>query len=93
MFLQKPKRPPRDDLRNPAWLEDERIGDGPIMYINKREAAFWRQMMARYLYPIVMDKDQKKRLSDELISLRNNVRGTTLRLVFHVIFYLTSVII
>ncbi|KAF6020905.1 hypothetical protein EB796_020820 [Bugula neritina] len=70
---QKPKRPPRDDLRNPAWLEDERLGDGQIMYINKKEAVFWRQLISKYLYPITMDKDQKSRLSEELKSLRNNV--------------------
>jgi len=43
------------------------------MYINKKEAVFWRQLISKYLYPITMDKDQKSRLSEELKSLRNNV--------------------
>lgn len=43
------------------------------MYINKKEAVFWRQLINKYLAPIFMDKDQKQRLSEELSSLRNNV--------------------
>ena len=75
---RKPKRPPRDDLRNPAWLEDERLGDGQIKYINRKEAVFWGQLINRYLYPITMDKEEKKQLTEELKSLRNNVCGTAI---------------
>ncbi|CAH1797404.1 unnamed protein product [Owenia fusiformis] len=58
---------------DPHWIKDPEIGNGPIEYLDKKEWVFWIKMVNKYLKPLIEDRDQKAKISDDLKSLRNAV--------------------
>ena len=62
-----------EDPDNPAWLSSPATGNGPIILLDERELAFWKQMIIKYLKPIVLDKEHQDKMSADLMALRNNV--------------------
>ena len=63
----------RDDLVNPAWLEDTGTGSGPITALDNRENIFWRQVIRIHLKPIEKNKVKEKQMEEALVSLRNSI--------------------
>jgi len=61
----------RDDLINPYWMEDERLGDGPTESLPKSEINFFNGLIEKYLYPLIENTSEKKKIADGLIELRN----------------------
>ncbi|XP_021346055.1 uncharacterized protein LOC110445656 [Mizuhopecten yessoensis] len=61
------------DPDNPYWLGLEYLGDGVVKHISEEEAAFWRFMIKKYLHPLDEDQSHKKKIKEDLISLKNNV--------------------
>ncbi|XP_074029888.1 hyaluronan synthase-like protein kkv isoform X2 [Leptinotarsa decemlineata] len=61
----------RDDLVNPYWIEDPDVGKGEVEYLNSNELQFWKDLLAKYLYPLDENKEEKDRIAKDLIELRN----------------------
>uniref|UniRef100_T1J5I3 chitin synthase n=1 Tax=Strigamia maritima TaxID=126957 RepID=T1J5I3_STRMM len=61
----------RDDLLNPAWIEDKNLKNGGVIYLNDQECTFWKELLAKYLFPIDDNPEQRQRIAKELIDLRN----------------------
>ena len=62
----------RDDLRNPFWIEDEALGDGPVKFLEINETVFWNGFIKKYLKPLKKNKDKEEVDAAALIDLRNS---------------------
>ena len=51
----------RDDLINPYWIEDKDLKRGEVDYLSGPEIQFWKDLLAKYLYPIDENKEQQVR--------------------------------
>lgn len=56
----------RDDLVNPYWIEDPDLGKGEVEYLSSSEIQFWKDLLAKYLYPIDENKEEKVRFDDKV---------------------------
>ncbi|UJR37230.1 hypothetical protein I4U23_029939 [Adineta vaga] len=62
----------RDELVNPAWIFQESLQDSKVVMLDPREVKFFQDVIGRYLYPLVEDKDHQKKMVSDLKGLRNN---------------------
>jgi len=58
-------------LINPYWIEDKDLKRGEVDYLSGPEIQFWKDLLAKYLYPIDENKEQQARIAADLIELRN----------------------
>ena len=49
----------RDELINPYWIEDKDLKRGEVDYLSGPEIQFWKDLLAKYLYPIDENKEQQ----------------------------------
>jgi len=49
----------RDDLVNPYWMEDHDLKNGEVDFMSKAEESFWKDLIAKYLYPIDANKEEE----------------------------------
>ena len=63
----------RDDLLNPYWIEDKDLKNGEVAYLHPSEIGFWKDLIAKYLYPIEQNKEHQERVAADLKELRNRV--------------------
>ncbi|CAH0557892.1 unnamed protein product [Brassicogethes aeneus] len=61
----------RDDLVNPYWIEDADVGKGEVEFLSSSEMGFWKDLLAKYLYPIDENKEEKARIASDLKELRD----------------------
>jgi len=61
----------RDNLKNPLWIEDKTLRKGKVEYLPPNEIIFWQDLISQYLWPLDENKEEKKRIADELADLRN----------------------
>ncbi|KAJ8974097.1 hypothetical protein NQ317_011616 [Molorchus minor] len=61
----------RDDLVNPYWIEDPDVGKGEVEFLNSNEMQFWKDLLAKYLFPIDENKEEKARIAADLKELRD----------------------
>lgn len=71
--LAKQDKIVRDDLKNPFWIEDKDLMDGEVQYLSEDETSFWKEMIAKYLYPLDSNKDHQAKVASDLKDLRNRV--------------------
>lgn len=71
--IVEPEKPPRDDMKNPAWIEDKGLGDGVIKRIPNKEVTFWNQLIEKYLKPLEKNADKEKEVAKGLLELRDKV--------------------
>uniref|UniRef100_H2ZG44 Uncharacterized protein n=1 Tax=Ciona savignyi TaxID=51511 RepID=H2ZG44_CIOSA len=57
------------------WLIDGSLEDGVIEYLDNDERDFWKYMIQVYLHPIDENKDEKKKIQNDLRDLRNKMTG------------------
>ncbi|UJR10460.1 hypothetical protein I4U23_014664 [Adineta vaga] len=63
----------RNNMVNPYWSELPWLGSESIIgYLHTDEITFWQQILAKYLAPLDKDAEEERRISSDLISLRNN---------------------
>ncbi|CAF0778856.1 unnamed protein product [Didymodactylos carnosus] len=62
----------RDELVNPAWIFHKSLKDSDIESLDPKEIQFFQQVIERYLYPLVEDKEHQKIVARDLKALRNN---------------------
>ncbi|GFO14164.1 chitin synthase 3 [Plakobranchus ocellatus] len=62
---------PYEAQYSPFWIQDPTLGRGNIRYLGTEEVRFWREVIEKYLHPIVMDKQRQQQLEDDLRNLRN----------------------
>ena len=63
---------PRNDLYNPYWIEMKMFGKNDVFFLNTKEITFWQGLIDKYLHPLSKDPEEEKRISHDLIELRNN---------------------
>lgn len=61
----------RDDLVDPFWIEDRDLKRGEVDFISTTEMQFWKDLLAKYLYPIDDDKNERARIAHDLKELRD----------------------
>jgi hypothetical protein len=59
-------------LVNPAWIFHESLRDSEVVMLDPRETKFFQELIERYLYPLVENKDHQQQMVRDLKSLRNN---------------------
>jgi chitin synthase len=55
------------------WKSLDLLGKNSAPKLVDSEKEFWDDILKKYLYPLVENKEKEKEIKDELISLRNNV--------------------
>ena len=54
----------RDDLLNPFWMEDKKLGRGIVDFLSDQEEHFWNDLIEKYLFPIEANKIDKVRINN-----------------------------
>lgn len=75
------RKPERNEMVNPYWLENNKENNEkcPLLMkakkqvINPVELSFWNSFIEQYLKPLNEDKEEKKRISEGLKDLRNQM--------------------
>lgn len=49
-------------MKNPYWIEDGDLGNGPRKSIPRKEITFWNEMIEQYLKPLEKDADKEKQV-------------------------------
>ncbi|GFO13082.1 chitin synthase [Plakobranchus ocellatus] len=58
------------------WIDDtSSVGTGGKEEITVEESQFWRQLIDTYLFPLESNEQQKKKLQDELLEMRNKIKS------------------
>ena len=47
---------------SPFWLQDRDLGYGVVRYLGHEETRFWKELIEKYLKPIEMDANDKKKV-------------------------------
>ncbi|XP_076459203.1 chitin synthase chs-2-like [Babylonia areolata] len=58
---------------SPPWMMDGELGAGKVRYLGTEESKFWRELIARYLYPLQNDPARQQKLEEDLKQLRNKM--------------------
>ena len=67
---------------NPYWIEDRDLGPGQIDYLPGVEVQFWKDLIEKYLEPLMSDKAKEKQKANELLELRNQGDADFLHKIF-----------
>lgn len=59
------------DPLNPTWIKDKCLVNRDVDYIDEDESQFWKELIAKYLYPIDANPEKEKHLAQQLMELRN----------------------
>ena len=54
----------RDDLLNPFWMEDKKLGKGIVDFLSDHEEQFWDDLIEKYLFPIDANKIDQVRINN-----------------------------
>ena len=57
----------RDELKNPKWIEDDRLGDGPIKFLPEKESRFFTELIQKYLKPLLKNKVEEEKVQMALL--------------------------
>ena len=68
------KKIQRDDLVNPYWIEERELGSGKQQFLSGHETQFWKDLISKYLEPLIKNKEKEKKQADELLQLRTGNR-------------------
>jgi hypothetical protein len=77
--IQEPPKQQRDEMLNPYWMEDNKenrnkcriLVEARKEAIDEKEVLYWNSFIEKYLKPLNEDKEEKKRISEGLLELRN----------------------
>ncbi|XP_050718358.1 chitin synthase chs-2-like isoform X3 [Eriocheir sinensis] len=61
----------RDDLVNPYWIEDKALKRGEVDYMPGAEVQFFKDLIEKYLHPLIKNPQEQKQAEIELKELRN----------------------
>ncbi|KAG7158769.1 Chitin synthase chs-2-like, partial [Homarus americanus] len=61
----------RDDLVNPYWMEDKALKRGEVDYMPGAEVQFFKDLIEKYLYPLIKNSTEQKKMEVDLKELRN----------------------
>ena len=59
----------RDDLVNPYWIEDPDLKNGKRDFLSGHETQFWKDLIAKYLEPLIKNEEKEKKQARELIGI------------------------
>lgn len=63
-----------DDVDVPKWIRlNDKLKHFRRIPLNSTEQIFWRDMIDKYLLPLIEDRNEKKRIENDLLDLRNKV--------------------
>lgn len=58
---------------SPYWLKDPELGAGKVRYLGTEEARFWREVIARYLFPLENDPARQQKLEQDLLQVQEGM--------------------
>lgn len=58
---------------NEYWLSDPVLKKSPTYRLHVKEETFWKELIEKYLYPLIDNPDEKAKVAAQLIDLRNKV--------------------
>ena len=58
-------------MKNPKWIEDPDLLDGPVGQLNGREIYFFQDLITEYLFPLDSNKKREEKVAIELKDLKN----------------------
>ncbi|KAK8746556.1 hypothetical protein OTU49_017078, partial [Cherax quadricarinatus] len=61
----------RDDLVNPYWMEDKALKRGEVDYMPGAEVQFFKDLLEKYLHPLIKNPAEQKKMEGDLKELRN----------------------
>nr|XP_045601820.1 chitin synthase chs-2-like isoform X7 [Procambarus clarkii] len=61
----------RDDLVNPYWMEDKALKRGEVDYMPGAEVQFFKDLIEKYLHPLIKNPTEQKKMEGDLKELRN----------------------
>ncbi|XP_050718353.1 chitin synthase chs-2-like isoform X1 [Eriocheir sinensis] len=61
----------RDDLVNPYWIEDKALKRGEVDYMPGAEVQFFKDLIEKYLHPLIKNPQEQRKMEEELKELRN----------------------
>jgi len=68
----EPKGEKRNDLVNPYWIEDTKaVRKGQVTFLHEKEVRFWKDIIEKYLHPLVKKDGDQKKMAEALRDLRN----------------------
>ena len=68
----------RDDEKNPYWIDDDDLKDGPVDFLKGSEINFWKDLIKKYLEPLQMTAKEKDQQANELKAYRDTLVFTFL---------------
>jgi chitin synthase len=71
--ITEPEPEKRDDMKNPKWIEEEDLGDGPKKALPEKELHFWHDLIEKYLKPLDKDPAKEKQVAAGLVELKNQM--------------------
>ena len=78
--IQDVQKAQRNDEENPYWIEDTDLGSGPVDFLPGPEVNFFRELIEKYLQPIVKDEEKEKKDTEELKAMRDRAVFTFIML-------------
>ncbi|XP_076658040.1 chitin synthase chs-2 [Halictus rubicundus] len=80
-------------LISPHWLQNKHMEHGNVDFLSISEEKFWKQLIAKYLYPIENDVEEQKKIAKGLINIRNEclLKFFTLNTLFVVSIFLLQI--
>jgi len=68
----EPKGEKRNDLVNPYWIEDTKaVRKGQVTFLHEKEVRFWKDIIEKYLHPLIKKDGDQKKMQEALRDLRN----------------------
>lgn len=58
---------------NEHWLSDPVLSKSPTCRLHIKEETFWKELIERYLYPLIENPQERAKAAAQLIDLRNKV--------------------
>ena len=68
----------RDDEKNPYWIDDDALKNGPVDFLKGSEINFWKDLIKKYLEPLQMTAKEKDQQANELKAYRDTLVFTFL---------------
>jgi len=66
------ERPRRDERSSPYWIEEEKLGKGPVNFLKESEIDFWDKMITKYLLPFDPSPVEQAKEKKELAEYRDS---------------------
>lgn len=71
--IMEPEEPPRDEMINPYWIEQDCFDTSRRKFLSQEEIQFWNEVIEKYLKPLDKNPEKEEQIAQGLKELRNQV--------------------